>query len=85
MNYVFLVQGEGRGHMSQAIALYGILKKNGHEVSAVLVGKSPRRQVPAFFLRRHFRQDHRIRQSKFPSLQEPERHPGVLFNCQQPR
>lgn len=49
MNYVFLVQGEGRGHMSQAIALYGILKKNGHEVSAVLVGKSPRRQVPAFF------------------------------------
>lgn len=49
MNYVFLVQGEGRGHMSQAIALYGILKKNGHEVSAVLAGKSPRRQVPAFF------------------------------------
>jgi len=49
MRFLFIVQGEGRGHLTQAIALREILTKNGHEVAAVLVGKSNRRELPSFF------------------------------------
>jgi uncharacterized protein (TIGR00661 family) len=49
MRYLFIVQGEGRGHMTQAIALRNMLVRNGHEVCAALVGKSERRQIPQFF------------------------------------
>ena len=50
MKFLFVVQGEGRGHLTQAIALHEILTKNGHEVVAVLVGKSNRRELPSFFM-----------------------------------
>lgn len=50
MKFIFIVQGEGRGHMTQAISLYQILTANGHEVAHVIVGKSERRQVPQFFI-----------------------------------
>ncbi len=49
MRFLFIVQGEGRGHFTQAIALRNMLVKNGHEVVAVLVGKSKTRQIPSFF------------------------------------
>jgi uncharacterized protein (TIGR00661 family) len=49
MKFMFVVQGEGRGHMTQAISLRNILVKHGHEVVHVLVGKSARREVPNFF------------------------------------
>ena len=51
MRYVFIVQGEGRGHLTQAISMERLLRENGHEVAAVLVGKSPARRLPAFFER----------------------------------
>ncbi|MDR0333028.1 MAG: glycosyltransferase [Dysgonamonadaceae bacterium] len=49
MRFLFTVQGEGRGHFTQALALSSILRKHGHEVMAVLVGKSDSREVPDFF------------------------------------
>ena len=52
MNFIFIVQGEGRGHMTQAISLYQILTDNGHQVSHVIVGKSQRRELPPFFSNR---------------------------------
>ena len=39
MKVLFIVQGEGRGHLTQAITLEEILRRNGHEVVEVLVGK----------------------------------------------
>lgn len=51
MKYLFIVQGEGRGHLTQAIAMEDILRCNGHEVVEVLVGKSNNRQLPGFFNR----------------------------------
>ena len=51
MKFLFVVQGEGRGHLTQAIALHEMLTKNGHEVVAVLVGKSSHREIPSFFLK----------------------------------
>jgi uncharacterized protein (TIGR00661 family) len=47
--FLFLVQGEGRGHLTQAITLSEILQQAGHEVPVVLVGRSERREIPAFF------------------------------------
>ncbi len=35
--------------MTQALALRGMLRRAGHEVCQVLVGRSARREVPAFF------------------------------------
>ena len=49
MKFLFLVQGEGRGHMTQAITLSRILNSNGHEVVYSFIGKSSRRSVPSYF------------------------------------
>lgn len=49
LNFLFIVQGEGRGHMTQAIALRKMLHAAGHRVSAVMVGKNDRRELPGFF------------------------------------
>ncbi|UZD22385.1 glycosyltransferase [Algoriphagus halophytocola] len=49
MKFVFIVQGEGRGHMTQAIAFGKMLENQGHEMAAVVLGKSKRREVPPFF------------------------------------
>ncbi|MDR0541742.1 MAG: glycosyltransferase, partial [Dysgonamonadaceae bacterium] len=49
MKFLFVVQGEGRGHLTQAITLRNMLAKNGHEVVSVLVGKNNLRELPAFF------------------------------------
>ncbi|MEM8484736.1 MAG: glycosyltransferase family protein [Bacteroidota bacterium] len=50
LNCLFIIQGEGRGHMTQALALQTMLVDAGHSVSAVLVGHNEHRRVPAFFL-----------------------------------
>lgn len=39
MRVVFIIQGEGRGHMTQAITLKNILEQNGHDIVSCLVGK----------------------------------------------
>ena len=49
MRFLFVVQGEGRGHMTQAIALSEMLRRNNHEVVKALVGSSGMRKIPAFF------------------------------------
>ena len=49
MKFLFIVQGEGRGHISQAIALSQILNKNNHVLVCSLIGKSRFRKVPDYF------------------------------------
>ncbi|MDR1380102.1 MAG: hypothetical protein LBJ47_01335 [Tannerella sp.] len=49
MRFLFIVQGEGRGHLTQAISLAEMLSRHGHEVADVLVGKSRSRELPVFF------------------------------------
>jgi uncharacterized protein (TIGR00661 family) len=46
---LFIVQGEGRGHLTQAIALSQILAAAGHEIAGALVGRSEGRTIPNFF------------------------------------
>lgn len=47
--YILAVQGEGRGHMTQALSMYDMLIEQGHTVSAVLLGSSGSRDIPSFF------------------------------------
>src|SRR5215831_18255310 len=49
MRIMFTVQGDGRGHMTQAIAAAQILENQGHEIVAVTVGTNPSRAIPEFF------------------------------------
>lgn len=51
MKFLFIIQGEGRGHLTQAISFAQLLEANGHQLLAVIVGKSKRREIPAFFER----------------------------------
>jgi len=46
---LFIVQGEGRGHLTQAMSLRRMLTEAGHRVEGVIVGNSQRRAVPSFF------------------------------------
>ena len=43
------ILGEGRGHMTQALAVKEMVEKAGHQVASVVLGAGPRRQVPLFF------------------------------------
>ncbi len=47
--FLFVVQGEGRGHLTQAISLFEILTSAGHQVGSVLVGMDNISNLPSFF------------------------------------
>ncbi len=49
---VLVVQGEGRGHMTQAISMTEILEQAGFVISAVMVGCSSNRAIPDFFYKK---------------------------------
>lgn len=50
MKYLFIIQGEGRGHLTQSLSLRQKLIAEGNQVVGVLVGKSPARRLPSFFV-----------------------------------
>lgn len=49
LNVAFVVQGEGRGHMTQALALSSMLRDAGHHVTGVMIGQSVHRLTPTYF------------------------------------
>ena len=52
MKILFIVQGEGRGHLTQALALQTMLRKAGHELVGVLAGNVHNRDIPDVFAQR---------------------------------
>jgi uncharacterized protein (TIGR00661 family) len=48
--YLLSVQGEGRGHMTQAMVIYDILRYHNHNIQALLIATSSSRSVPDYFL-----------------------------------
>jgi len=50
MKYLFVVQGEGRGHLTQALSMMNLLENDGHEVVSIMVGSSQKRSLPDFFV-----------------------------------
>ncbi|MFD2033460.1 glycosyltransferase family protein [Belliella marina] len=67
MKFLFIVQGEGRGHMTQAVALSQILEGMGHEVAATCIGKSKRRNIPEFVIKNLKSPVHSIESPNFVS------------------
>jgi uncharacterized protein (TIGR00661 family) len=49
MKMMFCVLGEGRGHMTQAMAVKEMIESAGHQVVAITLGVSAQRPVPAYF------------------------------------
>ncbi len=49
MTYLFFVQGEGRGHLTQALTVKAKLESRGHSILAVIAGPEPDYKLPAFF------------------------------------
>ena len=52
LRVAFFVQAEGRGHMTQALALKRILEDAVHQVIAAFMGENPKRPIPEFFRNR---------------------------------
>lgn len=50
MKYIFFVQSEGRGHMTQALSLAEELRDQGHEIISVIMNQNPIRKTPDFFI-----------------------------------
>lgn len=49
LRVLFVVNGEGRGHLSQALALGELLLEAGHRVVGVMVGEHTHGSIPDFF------------------------------------
>lgn len=49
MRVFFTVQGEGRGHLTQALALHHLLARHGHQVVGVVAGDNRVRTLPDYF------------------------------------
>ncbi len=50
MRVVFTIQGQGRGHLTQALATADILATAGHELVEVVAGSHPGRPLPSSFI-----------------------------------
>ena len=46
---LFIVQGEGKGHMSQAMALKEHLEEAGHTIEGLFLGGRPQQKVPDYY------------------------------------
>ena len=46
---LFIVQGEGRGHMTQALALASMLSRAGHRVCSAVVSHGGDTEIPTYF------------------------------------
>ncbi len=48
MKFLFFIKGDGRGHITQALALAPKLEQRGHTVAPFIVGCAPETRLPAF-------------------------------------
>jgi uncharacterized protein (TIGR00661 family) len=49
MKYLFFIQNEGRGHLTQALAVAGELRARGHQIIGAVLSDNPHRVLPSFF------------------------------------
>lgn len=49
MKYLFFIQNEGRGHLTQALTVAGELRAKGHQIVGAVLSDNPHRQLPVFF------------------------------------
>ena len=83
MRFLFIIQGEGRGHLTQALTLEEHLLSQGHEVVEVLVGKSKNRELPDFFRKRIHAPVSRFESPNFlptPANRRSRIAPSIFYN-----
>lgn len=68
MKFLFIIQGEGRGHLTQAMALAELIRAGGHEVTGALVGSGSGHRVQDFF------------RSSFPAEIIPFASPALVYS-----
>lgn len=49
MKYLFFIQNEGRGHLTQALTVANELKARGYQIVGAVLSDNPNRQLPTFF------------------------------------
>ena len=49
LSCLFVIQGEGRGHLTQAMALDSMLQRAGHHVCSAIVSKGGDHAIPEYF------------------------------------
>jgi uncharacterized protein (TIGR00661 family) len=49
MKYLFFIQNEGRGHLTQALTVAGELRARGHQIVGAVLSDNPHRLLPSFF------------------------------------
>ncbi len=49
MKIMLSILGEGRGHMTQAMAVKEMVEKAGHQICGIVMGVGPNRVIPPFF------------------------------------
>jgi uncharacterized protein (TIGR00661 family) len=76
LKIAFIVQGEGRGHLTQAISLQEMLEENGHEIRIVLCGSSPQREIPSFFIKHY---ENKLQNFISPNLLKDKKSKSILF------
>ncbi len=76
MKFLFIIQGEGRGHMTQAISCFELLQELGHEISAVCIGKSRMREIPGFVKEKLHSPIHLI---ESPGFVFDKKHKGIVL------
>jgi len=80
MRFLFIVQGEGRGHMTQAISMHDILVRNGHEVVEILIGKKSFARYSAIVFMIKSKPSAYLRKSELSNITEQQRDSGLQIN-----
>lgn len=65
LRYIMIVQGEGRGHLTQSVAFREIMEKAGHQCTGVFTGSSKRRKIPDFYQKKNNQQLFTFRSPNF--------------------
>ncbi|MGC9344431.1 MAG: glycosyltransferase family protein [Bacteroidales bacterium] len=77
MKFIFIIQGEGMGHTTQAIRLYDIIKSKGHDIISVYYGTNPQRDIPSQAIK-HF--EPAIHFFRSPNFIRSKNRKGILIS-----
>lgn len=68
MKVMYMIQGEGRGHLTQAIAVDRILRKSGHKSVCAIIGRPDNKSLPDYVLPQLPSETHILKAPGFVSL-----------------
>jgi uncharacterized protein (TIGR00661 family) len=76
MKIMFMIQGEGKGHLTQAIAVDRMLRKAGHKTVCAIIGRPDNRTLPEYVVPQLPSETHILSAPGFVSLKNGK---GISF------